>query len=629
MMARVTEQCRLRELSPAGSLASPPSVTRKRTRNEKNMKSFIPDEDASRRLMAVARGRAYADLAVVNARMLNVYTGEILDGSQIAVSDKWIASVGRDASASIGPKTHVIDAAGNVVIPGLIEGHTHLVWLASVSEYLRYLIPGGTTTLISETLEAYPVAGLDGVIDVLASFKDQPIKLFGTAPAMVSISRAAEGIDSSHLASLVSREDVVGLGESYWQALLQRPDTLLPAYAAVRGQRKTLEGHSAGASEKKLNAYVAAGISSCHEPISAQDVLDRIRLGLYVMIREGSIRRDLAAISKIVHMGVDCRRLILSTDGIAPDDLIAKGGLEYVLQKAIDCGFDPVAAVQMATLNVAEHFGIDDLAGGIAPGRCADMLVVPDLKTIEPRRVISNGRVVAEKGHLLVAPRAHAYGPQSRDTIRLGTDVDRERFAIAAPGRPSTVTVRVIDMVSDLVTRDAAYDMPVVGGRVAVDTARDIITVAAIDRTRQPGKTFTGLIHGFGLARGALAASSAWDSSDIIVVGADEGDMALAVNRIADMQGGAVLCDGGRVVQEIPMPVLGIISDLPMETLASRLTALKAAVRERGCPFPDPLLSLVALTGAAIPFFRICEEGLVDLKTGRTAGCFGDAPVDD
>ena len=592
------------------------------------MKSFMPVEDETRRLMDVAMGRAPADLAIVNARMLNVYTGELLDGSQIAVSGKWIAYVGRDASASIGGSTQVIDAGGKVVIPGLIEGHTHLVWLASVSEYLRYLIPGGTTTLISETMEAYPVAGLDGVVDVLASFKDQPVKLVGTAPAMVSVSRAAAGISGSHLASLASRDDVVGLGESYWQALLQRPDTLLPAYAAVRGRRKPLEGHSAGASEKKLNAYVAAGISSCHEPISAQDVLDRIRLGVYVMIREGSIRRDLAAISTIADTGVDSRRLILSTDGLAPDDLIAGGGLETVLQKAIDCGFDPVAAIRMATLNVAEHFGMDDLVGGIAPGRCADLLVVPDLKIIKPLWVSSNGRVVAEKGRLLVAPRVHSYSTRSRNTIRLAADVDPERFAIPAHGRPSTVGVRGIEMVSDLVTRNTAFAMPVAGGRIAVDTARDIIKVAAVDRTHVPGKTFTGLIHGFGLARGALAASSAWDTSDIIVVGADETDMALAVNRIVDMQGGAVLCDGGRIIQEIPMPVLGIISDLPLESLARHLADLKAAVRERGCPFPDPLLSLVALTGAAIPFFRICEEGLVDLKTGRTEGLFEEDAID-
>ena len=256
--------------------------------------------------------------------------------------------------------------------------------------------------------------------------------------------------------------------------------------------------------------------------ITAQEVLDRIRLGLYVMIREGSIRRDLAAISKITDMGVDFRRLILSTDGVAPEDLIAKGGLEFVLQKAIDCGFDPAAAIRMATLNVAEHFGIDDLAGGIAPGRCADMLVVPDLGTIDPVWVISNGRVVAEKGHLLVAPRVHTYSEKSRNTIRLAANFDHQRFAIPADGHPSTVTVRVIEMVSDLVTREATFDMPVVGGRVPVDTARDIVKVAAVDRSNQPGKTFTGLIRGFGLARGALAASSSWDTTDIIVVGADE-----------------------------------------------------------------------------------------------------------
>jgi adenine deaminase len=256
------------------------------------------------------------------------------------------------------------------------------------------------------------------------------------------------------------------------------------------------------------------------------------------------------------------------------------------------------------------------------------MLVVPDLKTIDPLRVISNGRVVAEKGRLLVAPRVHPYSPSSRNTVRLAADVDPDRFAIPADGRSSTVSVRVIEMVSDLVTRKADFDMPVVDGGIPVDADRDIIKVAALDRTHEPGKTFTGLIHGFGLARGALAASSAWDTSDIIVVGTDDTDMALAVNRIVVMQGGAVMCDGGRIIREIPMPVLGIISDLPLESLARHLAALKDAVRERGCPFPDPLLSLVALTGAAIPFFRICEAGLVDLKTGRTAGLFANDAMD-
>ena len=586
------------------------------------MQNYRPNQEESKRLMDVALGCAQAELALINARLLNVYTGEVLDNSQIAVMGNWIAYVGRDASAAIGPQTEVIDVAGQTVIPGLIEGHTHLVWFASISEQLRHLIPRGTTTVISETLEAFPVAGAQGVIDVLDSFRDQPIKVFGTAPAMVSISRAAEGMAPDVLERLMARDDILGMGESYWQALIHRPEFLLPAYQTALRHHKTLEGHSAGASEKKLNAYVAAGISSCHEPITAEEVIDRLRLGMHVMIREGSIRRDLETIAKISQSGIHTRGLILSTDGLTPGDLIAKGGLDFVLQKAVDCGIDPVSAVQMATLNVAEHFGLDPITGGIAPGRCADMLVIPDLHTIVPQCVISNGRVVAEKGRLRAAPRRHAYTPENRRTIGLNKKLGAEDFAIPVETNAEACHVRLIKMVSDLVTKEAIVQMPVSAGHLQIDVNQDILKIAAIDRTIKPGKRFTGLIRGFGLKRGALAASNAWDTSDLMVVGADEADMALAVNRIIELQGGAVLCAGGQVLEEIALPVLGIIADLSLEDLAQRLSAITAAAADLGCTFRDPLLSLVALSGAAIPFLRICEEGLVDLKTGRTLGLF-------
>jgi adenine deaminase len=540
----------------------------------------------------------------------------------VAVKGKWIAYVGQDASFAKGRKTRVMEAGGRTLIPGLIDGHAHLVWLFSVSEFLRFAVAGGTTCVISETMEAYPVAGIQGVFDVLGSFADQPIKIFGTAPTMVSTSKRAAGVSPEALEQILERDDVLGLGESYWQAVLREPDRFLPEMAASRRRGKTLEGHSAGARDRKLCAYLASGISSCHEPITAQEVLERIRLGLYVMIREGSIRRDLEAISRIAQLGVDSRRLILSTDGIEPRDLMEKGYMEYVVQKAVDNGFPPVTAVQMATVNVAEHFGIDHLVGGIAPGRCADMVLVPDPATISAQVVISNGQVAAEKGKLLLSPRKHAYKASSRKTIRIERKMTPADFSIPVDGKKATVKVRAIEMVTDLVSRQEPVQRPVARGFIGADPAAGILKVAAVDRTLAPGKLFTGLIRGFGLTKGALATSSAWDTSDIIVVGAGDADLAAAVNRVVEMQGGAVLAVDGKVIEEIPMPVFGIISDLSTEELARRLGAMESALAELGCRLPDPLLSLAALTGAAIPFFRICEEGLVDFKTGQTMGLF-------
>jgi adenine deaminase len=250
---------------------------------------------------------------------------------------------------------------------------------------------GGTTTIITETMEIFPITGYEGVIDFLASLSDQPIKIFATAPSMVSISKKARGISKKTLRKLLVRDDILGLGESYWQIVLQEPEEYFPIFKETLQYGKRLEGHSAGAKKEKLMAYIASGISSCHEAINAEEVLERLRLGMHVMIREGSIRSDLAPISRIKDAGVDFRRLIF----VEPGDLLEKGYMEVVVQKAIDCGFDPVHAIQMATINVAEYFFLDGIVGGIAPGKYADMLVIPNPGIIKAEYVISKGKVIA------------------------------------------------------------------------------------------------------------------------------------------------------------------------------------------------------------------------------------------
>jgi len=588
----------------------------------KTTSSFLKRPDESKALMKVALGQEKADLVVVNARLANVYTGELLDDCAVSIKGKWIAYVGRDPKDTIGPRTQVIDAKSRTVIPGLIDGHTHLSYLFSVDAFLNYALKGGTTTLITETLEIFAVAGYEGLLDLLESFRNQPIKILATAPAMISISHAARGISEKTLGKLLERDDIIGLGESYWPAVLQEPDRMVPLFNQTLLAGKTLEGHSAGAGDKKLAAYVGCGISSCHEPINAAQVLERLRLGLHIMIREGSIRRDLEEISKIKDTGIDLRRLILSTDGVEPEDLIEKGYMEFVLQKAIDCGFDPVAAIQMATLNVAEHFSLDAFIGGIAPGRLADMVIIPDIHTINARVVVSNGKVIAREGELLTAPRKHKYTTESLHSVKLSRDIIPTDFGISTNKSTDTVKVRLINMVTDLVTAESEVRWPVTDGQLRADVNQNVVKVAAIDRTHNPGKVFSGLIKGFGLKSGAMACSAAWDTTDIIVVGANDADMAWAVNRIHALQGGAVVCDKGDILAELHLPVFGIMSDLPIEDIARRLQEIKKAAANLGVRHPDPLLTLITLTGAAIPYLRICEEGLVNLKDGKTRSLF-------
>jgi len=577
-------------------------------------KSVLPQKTQAdmRALMQVALGEEKADLTIVNAKLVNVYTAEVQEQIGVAVKGPWIARVSADVGDTIGAATRVIDAAGRTLIPGLIDGHTHLAWIYSAAAFVPYAIASGVTTVVTETLEPYPVAGMAGVLDLLESLQDQPIRILATAPSMVSISTAHRGISPDALESLLAREDILGLGESYWQAVLQDPDVYLPAYEQTQRSGKVIEGHSAGASEKKLAAYAAAGVSSCHEPISAEQV----------MVREGSIRRDLEEISKIRQLGLDLRRLILASDGASPEDLIRRRYMDHVVQKAIGCGFSPVTAIQMATLNVAEHFRLDGFLGAVAPGRLADVVIIPDVATIAPEVVIANGRVIFENGRVLAEGRRHLFSEASRNTVKLTRDQAPSDFRIRTPAGSRTVRVRVIEMVTDLVTAERHMDLPVEGSDLRANPARGICKIAAVDRTRSPGKTFTGLIQGFGLTSGAVACSAAWDTSDIVVVGTDDGDMACAVNRLRTLQGGAVLCDKGTVLAEIPMPVFGIASEAPMPTLVAQMQDLMHHIARLGVPFPDPLLSLITLTGAAIPYLRICEEGLVNLKNGKTLGLF-------
>jgi len=570
-------------------------------------------------LMKVALGEAEADLAIVNGSVVNVYTREVLERASVLIKGDKIAYVGKNVGKSIGSSTRVVDAGGKTLIPGLIDGHAHLDAMYSISELSRYAVAGGTTTIITETSNIATVLAYEGITAILRSGKNQPIKVLVTVPPMVTLSPVTEehAITVKELRRLLRRKGVIGLGEPYWGGVVGGNQRVLELIAETIRMGRKVEGHSAGASSNKLQAYISSGVSSCHEPITAEEVMERLRLGLFVFIREGEIRRDLEAISKIRDENIDFTRLALSTDGIAPWQLIDNGYMDFVVQKAINLGFNPILAVQMASIHPARYFGLDHLIGGIAPGKYADIVIVPDLRTIRVECVISNGQVAFENGRPVVWPKRYKYPSSVRNSIRLAQNFTADDFAIPGERNRSQVRVRLIDQVTHLVTREGLADMPVSDGQLKPDASRDIAKLAAIERSYRTGKSFVGFIRGIGLKHGAIGTSYAWDCGDIIVVGTDETDMAQVINKIKQLNGGIVVCAGNRILAEIALPVAGTISTEPMETIADRLHEIQQAATDLGCNSPDIRTTLAVLPTPAIPFLRICEHGLFNLRQNQ------------
>jgi len=568
-------------------------------------------------LAKVALGESDADIAIVNSKIVNVYTAEITSGDTVLVKGDRIAFTGKYSKRGIGVQTRVIDAKGMVLVPGFIDGHTHMDYLYSSRELARYALKSGTTSIITEAAEIAFRLGYQGIIEYLKSTRRQPVKFWFTVPPMGTVSPIAARhiLTSSEISRLLRRSDCVGLGEVYWgPANAGRRQELDFITAALKAGKK-IEGHSAGAAAGKLQAYIALGITSDHEPITAEETLERLRLGLSVMIREGEVRQELEAVSKIKDFDLDFRRLSVSTDGIGPWQLTNLGFMDHLVQKAIDLGFPPVRAIQMGTLNVAEHFNLQDFIGGIAPGRFADLVLVPEIDVIKPQLVISNGQVGWEEGKTAIIPRRHIYPSSFYNCVRLERELTPADFRVVSRSAGDKTRVHVIDQLTKVLTRESIVELPVSGGEVRMDISRDTIKVAAVEYMHAPGTIFTGFIRGLGLRQGAVATSTCWDAAVITAAGADEGDIALAINRIRELGGGTVVSAGRKVLAEAAFPVASLISEKPVEDLAQELTSVQKAAEVLGCTSNDIRTTLSVLTTPAIPYLRICESGLFSIRS--------------
>ncbi|MFO7986879.1 MAG: adenine deaminase C-terminal domain-containing protein [Desulfatiglandaceae bacterium] len=575
-----------------------------------------------RRLVDTALGRRAADLVVQNGDLMDVYTGRMLPGRSIAITDGWIAYVGSDAEHTVGPETRVIDAGGRVVCPGFMDAHTHLINYFNMPEFLSYAIPSGVTTLVTE-LECYGfILGAEGVRIFLDQIESSPIKIYALVPPMISLSPAVRPlmIRPEQLAGLFEDPRVMGLGESFWQGTILTPDQrVLDLISETRKHRKSVQGHAAGAFDQKLAAYAAIGVESCHEAISTEDVLNRLEMGLYAMIREGDIRRDLEIILPLRDK-IDFRRVILVTDGTNPGLLMQNGYLQDVVQKAIDLGVEPMDAIRMVTLNPAEHLGLDTLTGGIAPARYGDLLILPDARTMKPQWVISKGRVVARDGQVTVTLPAAQYPEQLMNTVR-ADPVSSGDLRISQSLADADGKVRTLDIQpGGLVAREGRARPKVVSGDLAADPENDLLKIFFMERLSGQGDSFTGFVRGWGQKQGAVATTLCWDAGGIMGIGENDADLTAAVNHLIDIQGGTAVFVDGDLILEIPLSVGGYVSPLNMAELVERLSRFQKRITSLGTRLDFAHLALSVLTTPAIPFIRMTEKGYYRFRESDVVG---------
>lgn len=561
-------------------------------------------------LWKVAMGEEAADVVIRNAVLFNPFTREFLRSHSIWVKDRRIAYSGPDLEPPLDAHTQVIHADGMVLLPGLIDSHTHVVNRCGIEELVRYALAGGVTTVITETIELAPIVGKKGITELIKGLREQSLRFYYTVPALCGLTEEEEVKAPAPEEMVPFLEDpaCVGLGEIYWgNVFLEGPQgqrvRRLIELTLQRGKR--IEGHTAGAGGLKLQAYTSLGISCCHEPITAQEVTERLRLGYWIMIREGGVRRELEGIKDVFGQGLDLRRLILCTDSVDPEGFLSEGYLDGSLRRALKMGVEPGLAYQMVTLNPAEHFGLDSVIGSLAPGRFADCVLIPSPKEYDPRLVMVGGKVVSRDGELLVEPRKVSFPEGFFHTV------NPPMGPIELPNLQGRA--RVMELVTRLVTRERILDLDEPGIRDGLNW------VMAADRLGS-GKAFIGLLKGFGLSRGACGSTMCWDTADMMVVGCDPKSMETVAGRLKELGGGAAYAIGGDIVAEYPAPICGIISQDTMGLLGHRIRRIEEALAREGVPWEKSLLTIDTLATEAIPHLRITHRGYVRLKDRALLG---------
>jgi adenine deaminase len=579
-------------------------------------------------LVAVAAGRAPADLVIRGGRWVNVHSREVIDGADLAVRHGRFASCGPDAAATVGPGTQVIEAGGRFMVPGLCDGHMHVEsGMLTVSQFVRAVVPHGTTTMFVDPHEIANVFGLEGVRLMHDEAMAQPVNVFvqmpSCCPSAPGLETPGAEIGPADVAEAMGWPGIVGLGEMMnYPGVVAGDPKMLAEIAATQAAGKVVGGHYASPDLRDLAAYAAGGPADDHEGTREEDAIARVRLGMRAMLRLGSAWHDVAAqVTAITEKGLDPRGFILCTDDCHSGTLVREGHMDRVVRHAIGCGLDPLVAIQMATINTATHFGLERELGSIAPGRRADVVLTSDLRRLPVETVIARGRVVAENGRCLAPAPAFAWPEKVRRSVRMGRALAPADFDVPAPAGADRVRARVIGVVENQApTRALEAELRVEGGLVAADREADVARIALVERHRGTGGVVNGFVHGFGYqADCAVASTIAHDSHHMIVVGTSKRDMAAAANRLGEVGGGVSVWRDGAEIALVRLPIAGLMSDAPAEEVAAAAEAVVAAMAACGCKLNNAVMQHSLLALVVIPALRISDLGLIDvLRFERT-----------
>lgn len=578
------------------------------------------DKTALKRLLDVAQGSAPADTVIRNGKLVNVFTDSVEDNVAIIIKDGRVVSFEKDSGKASLTGTTEIDAEGAYLCPGFIDAHTHLDSMFPFHEFVPFSLRGGTTTIITECAMAAGACGMKGVESFVESTKGYPLRCYFVAPPMTppfpKLERAAP-FTLKEFSALLKREDFLGIGEAYWTRAVEGDNRILAQAALAQSLNKCLDGHSSGARGKRLIEYALTGITSCHESVSLDEAMEKLRLGMYVMIREGFVRKELPALSKLKDMKVDARRIMMVSDVFDAPMLWEEGYLDSIVKKAIEFGFSPMDAIKMVTINPADYHHLRYL-GAIAPLRFADILFLRNLEDMIIEKVMVHGDIVVEGRKFIKNIKPFVYPEEMTRTITVDK-LEENDFRIKA--RAGVNRIRVLHVANPTITKEISIEARVKDGYLEKDLENDVIPIAVINRRQGKGMG-KGFIKGMGIKDGALATTLIWDTCNILTIGSSEAEMRYAVNRLIDIQGGTVITKNGEVIYEFPMPVFGLIPLMTMKESMEKTKGLDEKMRSIGTYLEKPFLTIQTIPFTGLPFLRITDKGLADIKNKQLVPVF-------
>ncbi|HML33003.1 MULTISPECIES: adenine deaminase [Sporomusa] len=561
-------------------------------------------------------GRIPCDLKLENVQLVNVYSAEIYP-TDIYIKDKRIVSI--EPNIDLAAK-EVIPCQGQYALPGLIDTHMHFEsTLLSPEALAAVMVPQGTTTICVDLMEIANVAGAAGIKTMLQSMSRLPyrmlIEVSSRVPTAPGLETTGAVLGVAEVEEILNWEESCSLGEIDPSKILFVQDEYLQKIAATLARRKVVNGHAIGRLAQELNVYASAGVSDDHECVDYEELLARIRLGMKVMVREGSTERNLEKLmTGVIANGLDYDNLIFCTDDKHASEIREEGHINYNINKAVALGVPFMKAMQMATINAAKHFRVEDELGSITPGRLADILLVEDLQDVKPVKVIFEGKVVAEAGKLSVECPPGQYPQWIKESVTFKQAITAQSFAVKAKTNQAKTTVNVIELCDEQIINEwGRTELAVEHGVIGNAVAQDILKLAVVERYGKTGGVGVGFVKGFGLKKGALAFSTSHDHHNIVCVGTNDADMAVGVNAIHEMQGGLVVVDNGKVIAKMQLLIGGLMSEKSADEVLEEIEAMNMAARTLGCPLPAPFMTLSFISLPTVPKLGLTDKGLVDV----------------